>query len=139
MKGGITTGIGEKLRNLRLNSKRTLEEQSILLGVSLNSVYRWEHDLASPKKPVLDKVIDLYGVPLNWLLSDGGTGGGQAPAAGQGQAQHSANPPHSDDSTEAQLLKIFKKLSEQDKYKVLGYVERICVENMDKNYSHSFI
>jgi transcriptional regulator with XRE-family HTH domain len=60
--------IGEKLKNLRLNVKKTLKEQSELFNVSINSVYRWEHDLTVPRKSVLRKISEFYDVPLEWFL-----------------------------------------------------------------------
>ena len=52
--------LGEKLRNLRLKGKKTLHEQSAMLGVSMNSVYRWEHDLAVPRKPMMKALAEHY-------------------------------------------------------------------------------
>ena len=101
--------LGEKLRSLRQKSKKTLQEQSAILGVSMNSVYRWEHDLAVPRKPVLKLLADHYNVPLDWLLSES--------AAASLVSE-----------LEQKLLSMFRKLPENNKYKVLGYVERMCVE-----------
>ena len=101
--------LGEKLRSLRLKGKKTLYEQSKNLGVSMNSVYRWEHDLAVPRKPMLKTLADYYSVPLDWLLSE----------------SSSASLVN---DIEQKLLCMFRKLSDNSKYKVLGYVERMCVE-----------
>jgi len=109
MKGGITMSLGEKLRNLRLKTRKTLHEQSLILGVSMNSVYRWEHDLAVPRKPMLKMMADYYAVPLDWLLSES--------AAASLVSE-----------VEQNLLGMFRKLPDNSRYKVLGYVERMCVE-----------
>ena len=101
--------LGEKLRNLRLKSRKTLHEQSRLLNVSMNTVYRWEHDLAVPRKPILKVMADLYGVPLDWLLSES--------AAASLISE-----------VEQNLLSMFRKLTDNNRYMVLGYVERMCVE-----------
>ena len=101
--------LGEKLRNLRLKEKKTLQEQSAILGVSMNSVYRWEHDLAVPRKSMLKTMADHYGVPLDWLLSESAAASLVS-------------------DIELNLLCMFRKLSENSKFKVLGYVERMCVE-----------
>ena len=106
--------IGEKLRNLRLKDKKTLYEQSLILGVSMNSVYRWEHDLAMPRKPMLKKIADYYAVSLDWLISES-----------------TAASLVSD--VEMKLLNMFRKISDSNRYKVLGYVERICVEDYTAN------
>ena len=102
--------LGEKLRSLRLKEKNTLHEQSVIFGVSMNSVYRWEHDLAVPRKHMLKTMADHYAVSLEWMLSEG-----------------TAASLVSD--VEQKLLGMFRKISENSRYKVLGYVERMCVED----------
>jgi len=104
--------LGEKLRNLRVRTKKTLIEQSQMLKVSMNSVYRWEHDLAVPRKPMLKLIAEHYGVPLDWLLSESAS----ASLASE---------------IEQNLLRMFRKLSDNSRHKVLGYVERMCIEECD--------
>jgi len=101
--------LGEKLRNLRLKTKKTLSEQSKMLKVSMNSVYRWEHDLAVPRKPMLRIMADFYGVPLDWLLSESASASLVS-------------------EIEQNLLGMFRKLPDNSRFKVLGYIERIYVE-----------
>ena len=109
--------LGEKLRSLRVKEKKTLQEQSAILGVSMNSVYRWEHDLAVPRKSMLKALADHYSVPLDWLLSESAAASLVS-------------------DIEQKLLTMFRKLTENSKFKVLGYVERMCVEeyNLDRVY-----
>ena len=109
--------LGEKLRNLRLKTRKTLSEQSKILKVSMNSVYRWEHDLAVPRKPMLRLMADYYGVPLDWLLSESASASLVS-------------------EVELNLLGMFRKLSDNNRYKVLGYVERMYVEvyGVDMHY-----
>ena len=106
--------LGEKLRSLRQKSKKTLQEQSASLNVSMNSVYRWEHDLAVPRKPMLKKLADHYAVPLDWLLSESAAASLVS-------------------DVEQKLLCMFRKLSDNSKFKVFGYVERMCVEEYDSD------
>ena len=105
--------LGEKLRNLRLKTRKTLQEQSEVLGVSMNSVYRWEHDLAVPRKSMLKKMADYYSVPLDWLLSE---------ASATSLAIE----------IEQNILKMFRKLADSSKYKILGYIERIYIEEYNE-------
>jgi len=114
--------IGSRLRALRQKEKRTLKEQSELFGVSLNSVYRWEHDIASPKKTLLRKIADHYEVPFEWLLY------------GKFSETVSEDNAFLSDSSnmEKQLLRMFRSLSSNNRYKVLGYVERICIQDIDE-------
>ena len=101
--------LGEKLRNLRLKTRKTLSEQSKILKVSMNSVYRWEHDLAIPRKPMLRLMADYYGVPLDWLLSESASASLVS-------------------EIELNLLGMFRKLSDNNRHKILGYVERMYLE-----------
>ena len=100
--------LGEKLRNLRLKTKKTLTEQSRILKVSMNSVYRWEHDLTVPRMPMLRKMADYYGVPLDWLVLEGTSASLVS-------------------EVEQNLLGMFRKLPDSNRYKILGYVERMYV------------
>jgi len=101
--------LGEKLRNLRLKTRKTLTEQSRILKVSMNSVYRWEHDLTVPRLPMLRKMADYYGVPLDWLMLEGTSASLVS-------------------EVEQDLLGMFRKLPDTNRYKILGYVERMYVE-----------
>ena len=114
--------VGNRLRTLRQKTKRTLKEQSELFGVSLNSVYRWEHDLAAPKKSLLRKMADFYDVPYEWLLHGSVAEETLEDVVSMSEAS----------SIEKQLLRMFKNLSSNNRYKVLGYVERICIQDMDE-------
>ena len=109
--------LGEKLRNLRLKTRKTLHEQSKLLGVSMNSVYRWEHDLTIPRKGMLKIMADHYGVPLDWLLSENSSASLVS-------------------EIEQNLLGMFRKLPDHSRYKVLGYVERMCIEEYGVEYQY---
>ena len=101
--------LGEKLKNLRLKTKKTLSEQSRILKVSMNSIYRWEHDLTIPRKPMIRIMANYYGVPYEWLILEGTSA-----------AIVSEN--------EQDLLGMFRKLPDTNRYKVLGYVERMYME-----------
>jgi len=108
--------LGEKLKNLRLKTRKTLIEQSRTLNVSMNSVYRWEHDLAVPRRPILKMMADYFGVPVDWLLSDT-------------SASSLIN------EAEQTLVSMFRKLPDNSRYKILGYVERMCVEDSTSDCS----
>jgi len=101
--------LGEKLRSLRLKTKKTLTEQSKILKVSMNSIYRWEHDLAIPRQPMLRRMADYYGVPFDWLVLEGSSASLVS-------------------DLEQNLLGMFRKLPNGNRHKVLGYVERMYIE-----------
>ena len=114
---------GEKLRDLRKRMRKTLKEQSEVFGVSLHSIYRWEHDLVVPRRKVLEKMAKYYGVPLEWLLHEG-----VEHEAGNGESSYY----QAEDDADQQLLRMYRKLPDSNKYKILGYVERVYLENMDR-------
>ena len=107
---GIVMTLGEKLRTLRLKDRKTLCEQSLLFGVSMNSIYRWESDLATPRKATLKIMADYYDVSMDWIVSESTS------------ATLVSN-------VEVRLLNMYRKLSDHSRYKVIGYVERICIED----------
>ena len=109
--------MGKRLQSLRQNLNMTLKETSANLGVSLNSVYRWEHDLATPRREALNKLAAIYQVPIKWLLY-GVT------------VEEGSTVPTVNEDVEQSLLRICRKLPENSRYKILGYAERVWVETM---------
>jgi len=98
--------LGEKLRALRRKTKKTLNEKGKILKVSMNTVHRWELNLAVPRKPMLKAMADYYDVPLDWLMSESA----------------SASLEH---EIEQDLLCMFRSMPDNCKGKVLGYMERV--------------
>ena len=107
--------LGEKIRNLRLTAKRSLREQSKLLKVSMNSLYRWEHDMVIPRRDMLIRICECYDVTLECLLS-------------------ATTMPSMVNETENKLLVLYRTLPNPVRYQVLGYVERVCVEEKRIEY-----
>ena len=62
--------IGRMLRDLRTKTGKTLQEQSEIFGVSVNTVYRWEHNLVKPQRARLKEIAGYYGVPLEQFLEE---------------------------------------------------------------------
>ncbi|MCL2775296.1 MAG: helix-turn-helix transcriptional regulator [Oscillospiraceae bacterium] len=123
--------VGERLKNLRLNAKRTLKRESDIFNVSLNTVYRWEHNLTIPKKSVLKKIANFYDVSFEWLTHgniDENNNRNHKLVSGEFNCEGCTL--HTENYAEQQLLYMFKKLSENNKYKILGYIERIYVESV---------
>ena len=119
--------IGLKLRKLRQRAGNTLKMQSELLGVSINTIYRWEHNLATPRAGVLKKMADYYNISLDWLNADGFV-------EEDASCAMKLSLPAEDD--EQQLLSMYRKLPNSCKYKILGYVERVYIEAMEKNVNN---
>ena len=70
---------------------------------------------------MLKKIAAYYDVPIGWLLQD---------RAEDGNGDYIGNMEYPDNSIEWQLLRMFNKLPDMEKYKVMGYIERIYIENM---------
>ena len=113
--------IGERLNDLRIKDKKTLKELSEIFGVSLNTIYRWEHNFTVPRKSSLMKIAAYYDVPIEWLCN--------GEATDEYFEAFSIRP---EGNTENQLIKMYRELSEYSKYKILGYIERIYVEEINK-------
>lgn len=64
---------GEKLTQLRKQNNITQEELADHLGVSRQSVSKWESDIAYPETEKIIKLSELYHVCVDYLLKDGET------------------------------------------------------------------
>lgn len=61
---------GEKLSRLRKESGYTQEQLAELLGVSRQSISKWESDLAYPETDKLIKMGELFACSMDYLLRD---------------------------------------------------------------------
>jgi len=128
-KGGIKMNVGEKLKKLRYSADKTLKEISEIAGVSLNTIYRWEHNHSTPRKAALKKVADFYGLPLEAILQQYPSDGS---AFGYDSDYFSEELLSGVQDVDQELLEMIKSLSTADKYKALGYIERLRLESLDK-------
>lgn len=63
--------IGEKLAGLRRKNNLTQEQLAQMLGVSRQSVSKWESDLAYPETEKLLRISEIFDCSLDYLLKDG--------------------------------------------------------------------
>lgn len=63
--------LGDKLAKLRRENNYTQEQLADILGVSRQSVSKWESDLAYPETDKLVKLGELYNCSMDYLLKDG--------------------------------------------------------------------
>lgn len=61
---------GEKLSRLRKEKNYTQEQLADILGVSRQSVSKWESDLAFPETEKLIKISELFDCSLDYLLKE---------------------------------------------------------------------
>jgi len=66
---------GEKLARERKKCNYTQEQLAEILGVSRQSVSKWESDIAYPETEKLIKMGKLFGCSMDYLLGDGDRGG----------------------------------------------------------------
>ena len=64
----MTCKIGEKIRQLRLTNKMTQEQLADRLGVSYQSVSRWENGVTYPDIEFLPAIAKHFSVSLDYLL-----------------------------------------------------------------------
>ena len=83
--------IGEKLQRLRKARGWTQEELAAQVGVSRQSLSKWESDAALPDTANVIALCDLFGVTTDYLLREDGGSAAQAPSADTPAA--SANAP----------------------------------------------
>ncbi|MGN0761700.1 MAG: helix-turn-helix domain-containing protein [Christensenellales bacterium] len=62
--------LGEKLAKLRKENNYTQEQLADILGVSRQSVSKWELDVAYPETDKLVKLGELYDCSMDYLLKD---------------------------------------------------------------------
>ena len=62
--------IGEKIRELRQGKKMTQEKLADRLGVSFQSVSRWENGMTYPDIELLPAIARLFSVSVDYLLGD---------------------------------------------------------------------
>lgn len=63
--------LGDKLAKLRKDNNYTQEQLADILGVSRQSVSKWESDIAYPETDKLIKLGELYNCSMDYLLKDG--------------------------------------------------------------------
>ena len=113
--------IGDRLRELRAQNNIRQRELSASIGVSINTIHRWECGYVIPNQENLLKLADYFGVSREWLLW-GSTTNVSALKPDAGCA--------ADTNNELMLLQMYRKLPGAHQYKILGYLERLCVETL---------
>lgn len=66
----VTTG--EKIAYYRKNNNYTQEELAYKMGVSRQTIYKWETELSFPTINNLKKLVDLLNIDLNDLIKEDG-------------------------------------------------------------------
>jgi len=63
-------GIGNRIKEARLNLGYTQEELAKLLGVTKGAVANYEIETSHPKEPIMYKLIEVLKVDANYLFQD---------------------------------------------------------------------
>jgi transcriptional regulator with XRE-family HTH domain len=64
------SSLGDKLRAARSVANLTMPEVAEVLGISTQAMWKYEHNKMSPGDARLRVMAKLYGVSVEWLLSD---------------------------------------------------------------------
>lgn len=72
-------GLGQRLRGMRQRREWTLQELSTRSGLSVGMLSQIERGVSSPSIRSLQKLAEIFAVPIGWFFSDAG-------AAAQGPA-----------------------------------------------------
>ena len=120
---------GKKLHELRRQRRKTLEEVSEIIGVSISALYRWEHDISVPKRNHLEKVAAYYGMSLDQMLQTEGATEQEYTVLTEDCIVQTGEEINLDDHLKLLLLRMFQTLSTDNKHRLLGYLERLCVED----------
>ncbi len=75
--------LGEKLCKARKENNITQEQLSDVLGVSRQSVSKWESDTAFPETDKLIRMSELFGVSLDYLLKENDTTGDRSASSAE--------------------------------------------------------
>ena len=62
--------IGEKIKRLRIENGESQQKLAYILGVSFQSVSKWENNQSYPEITMLKKLADYYKVTTDYLLDD---------------------------------------------------------------------
>ena len=73
--------LGEKLSKLRKEYNYTQEQLADILGVSRQSVSKWESDIAYPETEKLIKISKMFECSVDYLLNEGATEKEGAPSS----------------------------------------------------------
>lgn len=106
--------VGERLKSLRVKMKMTLKTSGEALGVTINTIYRWENNMTFPRANTMMRIAEYYDVPVEWLRNGIVDGDKSVYIGGEFLLN---------DSNEQQLINMYRKLPSNSRYQVLGYIE----------------
>lgn len=59
---------GERLRYIRRRRKMSQDDLAAQVGVSRETIYKYEHDMADPRLPTFVCIADALGVTMDFLV-----------------------------------------------------------------------
>ena len=105
--------IGEKIRALRLQQKMTQEQLADRLGVSYQSVSRWENGITYPDIELLPAIANYFSVSLDYLM---GQDDAEKRRKIKKQIRKIANMDSKDEDKLIELIRICRTEKESTKY-----------------------
>lgn len=110
--------IGEKIRALRLQQKMTQEQLADRLGVSYQSISRWENGITYPDIEFLPAIANYFSVSLDYLM---GQDDAEKIKAFKKQINRIANMSENDEDELIELIRNCRREKENSEY-----FENIC-------------
>ena len=103
---------GLRFRALRARSGLSMRDLATELGVSYNSVFKWEADLMEPRRDSAIRIASYFGADLAWLLN--------GPESGETHPSNEARVLFSQLSEESQqwVLQGLRMLVKKEQYDV---------------------
>jgi len=62
--------MGAKIKYLRKNNEMSQSEFADKIGVHKNTVYYWEKEIHIPTENQLEKIVEVFDLPADWILID---------------------------------------------------------------------
>ena len=110
------TIIAVYLKKHRKSEELTIKDLSKKMGVSVNTVHRWETDKNSPNKTSLKKIADFLHITVESLLSGDII---------NNYSEHKFSCPYDMSILEQQIFVLSKEMPVKYQHKILRYIKRL--------------
>ena len=67
---GSNSGLGQRLRQARIEAGLTQKQAGEAIGVDPNTIYSYETDRVNPSGPALRSLAHAYNKPMEWFFAD---------------------------------------------------------------------
>jgi transcriptional regulator with XRE-family HTH domain len=111
----MMNNIGNKIKELRSRKSLTMKDVAEALGVSVNTVYRWENGLVKPRLTIIGKIAEYFHITVEYLTSDEKLIFEETSDEFNGSSENYRN-------IDEFLLQCLRDMSETERHQLLGYM-----------------